>query len=245
MYEIDVYAVTDNPGILAPLPINRKWMDDLPFEGVYRCFPMGLANQMGYGISFPEDISFEWNGTYDGEKGGIKVYSGHRWIHKHRGWATLAISTGLKFRTPQDVSMLAYPIPNEFYDGFQVYTALLSTSFFKGAWEITLRITEPNKIITIPANTPIGAIMPISLGALNGSTITLKETTQEVLFDFPTMKQIKTVDDNTKHGRGTGLYRKGVDHNGVKYGEHEVSKIDLFYDDALDPQHNKRKINKI
>ena len=243
MYEVEVYKLKGGgSGIISPLPVQRDWMDNLPFDAVYRCMPMTLANQMGYGISFPEDISFTWDGTYDSEENhGITVHSGHTWIHKHRGWATLAISTGLRFKTDKNTSMLAYPIPNKFYEGFQVYTTLLSTSFFKGAWEITLRLTEPNKKITIPAYTQIAAFMPFSAAALNNSKITVKYN-ERMLEDFPSEDQHAYVDSQTELGKGTGLYRKGIDLSGKKLGEHEISKFTLFFDDSLDREYKRYNV---
>lgn len=230
MYEFDVYEMPGVSATLEPLSAKRQWATDLPYPHVYKCFPVTLANQMGWGISFPDDIIFEWDGNKNVLPSSIKVTSGHKWVYLDRGWGTVSFKTGLVFKTKEDVSMLSYPVPNQFTDGFQIFTTLISTSFFESPWQVAGQVTRSNYKIVIPANTPVSAVMPISLSHLNDSVATRKpfdqleyqKNTGTEYHKYNTMMQ--------KLGKTTGNYRDGVNHKGEVYGKHEVKSIRLRYD---------------
>lgn len=230
MYEFDVYEMPGVSATLEPLSAKRQWATDLPYPHVYKCFPVTLANQMGWGISFPDDIIFEWDGNKNVLPSSIKVLSGHKWVYLDRGWGTVSFKTGLVFKTKEDVSMLSYPVPNQFTDGFQIFTTLISTSFFESPWQVAGQVTRSNYKIVIPANTPVSAVMPISLSHLNDSVATRKpfdqleyqKNTGSEYHKYNTMMQ--------KLGKTTGNYRDGVNHKGEVYGKHEVKSIRLRYD---------------
>jgi hypothetical protein len=232
MYNFDVYELPGPTAIFEPLSVKRQWATDLPYPHAYKCFPMTLANQMGYGISFPDDIIFEWNGNQDASPNSVKVTSGHKWVYMDRGWGTVSFKTGLIFKTDEDVSMLSYPVPNLFVDGFQIFTTLISTSFFESPWQAAGQITRSNYKIILPARTPVSAVMPISLGQLNDSVATKKDfngvrpdpNTGEAYHQYNRMIQ--------RLGKTTNNYRDGVNHEGKVYGKHEVKSIKLRYDNG-------------
>ena len=230
MYNFDVYELPGPTAILEPLPAKRQWATDLPYPHVYKCFPVTLANQMGYGISFPDDIIFELDGNKNVLPSSIKVTEGHKWVYLDRGWGTVSFKTGLIFKTDPDVSMLSYPVPNLFVDGFQIFTTLISTSFFESPWQVAGQVTRSNYKIILPANTPVSAVMPISLSQLNESVATSRpfeeleheKNTGGEYHEYNRMQQ--------KLGTFTGNYRDGVNHKGEVYGQHEVKSIKLRYD---------------
>lgn len=235
MYKFDVYEVPGPTAILEPLPVKRQWATDLPYPHAYKCFPVTLANQMGYGISFPDDIIFEWDGNKSVLPSSVRVTAGHKWVYLDRGWGTVSFKTGLIFKTDEDVSMLSYPVPNLFVDGFQIFTTLISTSFFESPWQVAGQITRSKYKIVLPARTPVSAVMPISLGQLNDSIATKKpfeeleymKHTGDEYHKYNTMMQ--------KLGKTTGNYRNGENHKGEVYGKHEVRNIRLRYDNGNIP----------
>lgn len=232
MYNFDVYELPGPTAILEPLPVKRQWATDLPYPHAYKCFPMTLANQMGYGISFPDDIIFEWDGNMNVLPSTIKVTSGHKWVSADRGWGTVSFNTGLIFKTDEDVSMLSYPVPNLFVEGFQIFTTLLSTSFYENPWQVAGQVTRSKYKIILPARTPVSAVMPISLGQLNDSVATKR------YFDAKTYAPNTGIEYHEynrmmqKLGKTTNNYRDGVNHKGVVYGNHEVKSIKLRYDNG-------------
>jgi hypothetical protein len=229
MYNFDVYEMPGNSATLAPLSAKREWATTLPYPHAYKCFPITLANQFGWGISFPDDIMFRWNGKMDATADNIEVFSGHKWVDFNRGWGIVSFNTGLVFKTSEDLTMLGYPVPNEFIDGFQVFTSLISTSFFQKPYQLAGQITRAKEMITIKAGTPVGAIMPMPLADINESTAT-KKPFAHLNMDMQSLVEYSAiVGEANRNGEITNFYRNGVDHKDTKLGNHEVKSIKLWY----------------
>lgn len=230
MYSFEVYRMFNSRTIFQPLSIRRDWLDDLvPENHGYKCFPMALANTIGYGIAFPEDISFTWNGEYNASNKNVQVLKGANYTNLNRGWNTISFLSGIRFKTDPDVSMLAYPVPNQFIDGYQPFTTVISTSFYKGEYQIAAKITRPSHTITIEAGTPVIAVMPISLSYLNNSEAIEKPYTDLGKDDFMPMDYTRAMSDANQSGKFTNYYRDAIDHHGNKLGEHEVKSIKLNF----------------
>jgi hypothetical protein len=97
MYNVEAYEIFQGAAKIEQLPVKREWMDKT-FDGhAYRCFPLSLTNQMGWGFSFPKDITVIWDGS-DTEQGDhIKVLEGHEFVNTNRGTATLIFNIGWFF----------------------------------------------------------------------------------------------------------------------------------------------------
>ena len=117
--------------------------------------------------------------------------------------------------------------PNNFIDGAQAFTTLMSTSFYDGEFPCAWMITRPNIEITIKANTPIVSIVPINLKELNNS---------EIQFESIYLMKTNSIDMNeysneiyklNRKGVWADFYRKSVDHKGNRIGEHQVKSIKL------------------
>ena len=212
---------------LSQLSVKRDWMEDTWDAHAYKCFPVSLTNQLGWGISFPEDIVFIWNGISDSSPDHVKILQGEKYAYAGRANATISFNTGIRFMTEENITLLQMPVPNYFIEGAQPFTTLISTSFFQGELPVAWRITKPNVEITIKANTPIISILPIDLDNLQNS---------EILFqDLKTMpKEIKNLEEYGKivyeinqSGKWTNFYRDALDHKGNKLGKHQVKAIRL------------------
>jgi hypothetical protein len=230
MYNFDVYEMPGrDAAILAPLSAKRDWATNLPYPHAYKCFPLTSANQFGWGISFPDDIMFRWNGKWDASPNNIEVFSGHKWVHFNRGWGIVSFNTNLIFKTSENLTMLGYPVPNQFIDGFQVFTSLISTSFLQGPWSLAGQITRPKEMITIKAGTPVGAIMPMPLHQINESVAT-KKPFADLNWDLKHLSEYNVVVEKAnRSGKITNFYRDAVDHKNNKLGDHEVKSIKLWY----------------
>ena len=79
MHSLTAFELRDGYGIIEPLSIKREWMDNTFDAHAYKCFPVGLTNQLGWGISFPEDISFIWDGINNADPNHIKILSGEKY----------------------------------------------------------------------------------------------------------------------------------------------------------------------
>lgn len=226
MFQVDVYKVRPDAAQIAPLSIKREWMDDTVDAHAYKCFPVSLANGLGWGLSFPEDITFIWDGISDTMPNHVKVLKGEKYVYTERANATISFNTGLLFKTDPNVSILQMPVPNFFRDGVQPFTTLISTSFFKGEIPCAWRITKPNTEITIKANTPFIAILPISLTEMQNSEAHLKNLSDlgnDFFKDGPEYSRV--VSEINKSGKWSNFYRDAVNHLGQPAGSHEVKAM--------------------
>lgn len=203
-------------------------MDDTPEKHAYMCFPLNLTNRLGWGLSYPEDITFIWDGITDTTPDHIKILQGEKYASTTRGNATVSFTTGLLFRTDKNTSMLTMPVPNLFVQGAQCYTALISTSFYMHSFPLAWRVTQPNIEITIPAGTPVAAVLPISLTNLQ-ENYELQINEEPPTQDY--WDEVRKYGDAAEIKNGVGdwskMYREAVDYRGETVGEHETKSIRL------------------
>jgi len=231
MINLNVYKISDNAANIAPLSAKRDWMDATAEKHAYRCFPLTLSNQLGWGLSFPEDITFMWDGQITTYPDNVKVLAGEKYCKTSRGHAVINFETDLIFRTDPNYTLLSFPVPNQFVDGAQAVTTLLSSSFFEGPLTVAWKITKPFSPITIKANEPFIAIMPISLTELNNSTANMypghMAPTIEREIPLTLEGAMEAAAKANAAGEWTDYYRDAVDYMGNKLGEHEVKAIRL------------------
>jgi hypothetical protein len=233
MFELDVYKVRKDTALIEPLSVKRDWMDETFDAHAYKCFPVSLTNGLGWGLSFPEDITFIWDGISDSTPDHVKILQGEKYAYTTRANATVSFNTGLMIRTKENVSTLQMPVPNYLRDGVQPFTTIISTSFFKGELPCAWRITRPNTEITIKAGTPIISILPISLTDLNNSEAIMKDMSDLSPNFFPTEEYSKIVYEINKSGKWSNFYRDAVDHLGKSIGSHEVKALRLKVIDRI------------
>jgi Family of unknown function (DUF6065) len=228
MRQILVRKTNPDTAHIEELGAKRDWMDETPDRHAYMCFPISLTNRLGWGISFPEDIRFIWDGITDTTDTHIKVLEGEKYVYLGRGNATISFNTGLIFKTDENTTILSMPVPNQFIRGAQAYTTLISSSFYKPELPLAWRCTEPNVEVFIPAGTPVAAILPISLGTLEN------DYELAVSDDYPTYdywEELRKYGDAAQEKNGVGdwskMYRDAVDHTGNVVGQHETKSIRL------------------
>lgn len=194
----------------------------------YHCFPISLANGLGWGISFPEDISFIWDGIdTDKEEGHIQILSGHKYVNENRRSATLSLNTNIRFTTDENVTMLTMPVPNLFIDGIISYTTLMSTSFYPHTLPAAIKITKPNCIITIPANTPVVAVLPISINEINNTEMELHDFVMSFEQAEKSKSYAKVSQEFNKNGEWTNFYRNATNEKNEPVGRHEIKSFRL------------------
>jgi len=218
------------------LPMHRDWMDITFDRHAYQCFPLSLSNRLGWGISYPEDITFIWDGINDSTPDHVKVISGMQYVHPNRGNRTISFNTGITFLgdNNENVTLLTMPVPNNFIRGAQCMTTLISTSVLESELPIAWMITEPNIEITIPANTPIAAILPISLSDIQDHELEVNvgrpEYQDDAWLENSRQRGEASQAMNSK-GEWTHFYRDAVDHNKCPVGNHESKKVVMMVKD--------------
>ena len=231
MHKIKAYVSSENAATLSPLQAKREWMEQTYDRHAYTCFPVTLTNTLGWSLSFPEDITFIWNGKSDSSKDHVKILAGHKYCYTERANATISFKTGLIFKTEEDVSLLGMPAPNYFLDGAQPFTTAISTSFYTAEFPVAWRITKPYTPITIPAGHPVISIIPVSLGEIELSEIEIldkkKMPVSPYADQYNETDHIKYVAKLAEENKWTNFYRDAIDYLGNKLGKHEVKSLKL------------------
>jgi hypothetical protein len=228
---IDVYKIGQYPANIKQTSMKRDWMDSTYDSHAYRCFPVSLANTIGYEISFPEDISFIWDGISDSTPDHVKIISGHKYVGTGRSNATISFSTSLIFKTSSNITMMHMPVPNFFVDGAQAFTGLISTSFYEDPMPAAWKITRANEVITIKANQPVVTIVPIPLKQI--SSLEMNIYSGEFSKDHDIMKEEsgKLAKAITQTGHWTNWYRNATNYKNESIGAHEIKSIKLKIND--------------
>lgn len=228
MKEIKVQSLNPNSVRIEPLKATRDWMDASSGRHAYMCFPMTLANGLGWSISLNKDVRFIWDGTESSLPDHVKILEGEDVAYSGRGHASLSFRTEIVINTDENTSILTMPVPNQFIRGIQTITTIMSTSFYRGQFPIAVKVTEPDKEIFIPAGTPIAAILPISLSAL--------QTDYEMIISQGNLpseyweelrKYGEAAEEKNSKGEWSKMYRDAVDYNGNSVGSHETKAIRL------------------
>lgn len=229
MHKVFTYT-SGNVAKIDQLPLHRDWMDTTFDRHAYQCFPVSLSNRLGWGISYPEDITFIWDGISDSTSDHVKVLSGSKYVHANRGNRTISFYTDLIFvgENQKNLSLLTMPVPNQFIRGAQCMTTLISTSVLVGDLPIAWMITEPNIEITIPANTPVASVLPISLLDVQSYELEVRNGRPEYEdneWNQRMRDRGQASQEKNSRGEWTHFYRDAVDHTGNVVGEHEAKKI--------------------
>lgn len=228
MREIKVKVTRPGAGNIEQLAATRPWMDESIEKHAYMCFPMVVTNRLGWGISFPEDIVFIWDGIDDTTPDHVKIIKGEQYASSKRCNATISFETGLTFRTDPETTMLTMPVPNQFIPGTQCFTTLISTSFYMPELPIAWKITEANKEITIPAGTPVAAVLPISLTALESEyEMQIDPTPADHTYWEELAKYGEVAESKNGVGDWSKMYREAVNYKGEPVGAHETKSIKL------------------
>jgi hypothetical protein len=230
MPDLNIYSNSDFAEV-KPLSIKRDWMDETFDRHAYRCFPVSIANMLGWYISFPEDIEFIWDGISDSTPDHVTITKGEKYVHANRANATISFNTGLTVKTENNVSLLIMPVPNQFIDGVQSFTTIISTSILQSDLPCAWHITKANTPILIPANTPISSFIPISINSVESFSLNLYDK----VFDQKHMKYMKEYGEASQsivaNGGWTDFYRNAKDHNNMPIGQHEAKTIKLKLND--------------
>lgn len=227
--DLIAYKDTNSHAVIDQLPIQRPWMDDTFDRHAYQCFPLSLANRLGYGISFDVDVSFIWDGVYSSEDKHVRILRGGDFVSSRRSNGTVSFDTGIYFSPDKNISLLTMPPPNLFSDGYQCMSTVVSSTALIGSIPIALMVNKPNEEIFIKAGTIVASILPVFLNKINDISLTVKSGTPDFMKDSEWNSLIRERGDVSQElnsrGEWTHFYRNAVDHRGEKYGEHEVKKI--------------------
>jgi len=212
---------------ITPMSIKRDWMDSTSENHAYRCFPVTQANVIGWSLSCTEDIIFTWDGINDQTDQHIHI-SSPKGSYAGRGQSSVSLNTGLIFRTDEDISLLTINPVNYFQEDFETLSNLISTSFYDNPLPLAIKARSANKEVTIKAGTPVATIIPISLSALNNTSIQIhnyvdiNREREKSNISYGEAAQVVN-----SSGEWTDWYRNATNEKGESLGSHEVKSLKL------------------
>jgi hypothetical protein len=225
--KITVYKNSVTPSKIEQTKVKRDWMDETVNAHAYKCFPVSLANTIGWSISFDHDIEFIWDGISDTTPDHVTILKDEGNVcTTQRANATVSFYSGFFFESDENMSMLQIVPPNFFVDGATPFTTIISTSVLKEAIPIAWKITRPNTVIKIPAGMPVATFIPISLKQYQDIDLEIKD---KVFVDDQKMKaeRLKVWEEISKRGEFTNFYRDAVEYDGTSLGKHELKSLKL------------------
>ena len=93
------------------------------------------------------------------------------------------------------------------------------------------KLTKPNTLITIPAKTPIAAVVPISLQDINQYELNLNDYISSKEEEIKSQKYAEASQLKNRVGEWTHFYRNATDENNISIGNHELKVIRLKTND--------------
>lgn len=232
MIEISVEKIDGSIFEISQMSVKRDWMDETSERHAYRCFPITQANVVGWSLSCVEDIVFTWDGVNDQTPDHIKITSPSG-AYAGRGQSSISLNTGLIFRTTNEVSIWTMNPVNYFNDDFETMSNMISTSFYDNPLPLAIRAKKSNIETRIIAGTPIATIIPISLTALNDSSINIVKYSDPqgsrlgAKFSYGSAAQ-----NINSSGKFTDWYRDAVNEKNEPLGSHETKVLRLHINDT-------------
>lgn len=239
MLNISVEKYGDSVISIQPMSIKRDWMDETPEKHAYRCFPVTQANMIGWSLSCTKDIRFIWNGINNTSSDNVIILEGQEFTYTGRGQSSVSINTGLVFRSEQNISLFTINPVNYYNPNFETMSSLISTSWLDTGFPLAIKAKIPNQEITIKSGTPLATIVPISLTAMDNTTINI--------FDYSDPDRKRELAHKTygeaaqkinQAGKWTDWYRDAVNEKGDSLGSHETKVLRLSVKDNTSGQRN-------
>ncbi len=164
------YVVGRTDGwILEPASVRRQWMDDT--DGfAYRCLPLVIANQAGWIVRAPCDLTAVWNGGVSGSDTTISLtpenQSFRDQLLSHFGWGILTFSIPWLFRTPPGIGLLVRGPANAPKSGISPLEGYVETDWASATFTMNWKITDPDRAITFEKGEPICQLTPFPIELL-------------------------------------------------------------------------------
>jgi hypothetical protein len=232
MYNISVERQEGSLFDILPMLIKRDWMDATSEGHAYRCFPVTQSNVVGWSLSCKQDIKFVWDGINDQTATHVEIISAPLGSYSGRGQSSISFNTGLVFRTNEDVSIFTINPVNFFNDDFETISNIISTSFYDNPLPLAIKSKAANKQVIIKAGTPLATIIPISLSALNNTSIDIvnyEDSNKKRLQSNKSYGEASQVVN--KSGQWTDWYRDAINEKNESLGKHEVKVLKLGVND--------------
>ncbi len=187
---------------------KRDWMDE--YVHMYRCLPMTIANQNGWVVECPCDISAVWFGGEDRRSMHFwldKEYNiPNAWVKCHFVGGVITFEFDFLIKTNAKVNLLVRGAPNFFVDGAHPLEGVVESDWLNYSFTMNWRVTEINKIVKFKKGDPICFIQPIPHNYAETFDFNI-----EYLEDVPELKQ--QFDAHNDSRKKFGAEKKAGKHN--------------------------------
>ncbi len=131
---------------LRPSPHRRFWMDQQPWS--YQCLPMVAANQWGWQILCPAEVTVEWNGSTD--PSGLSIHVDPRFhpaISSRFGQGIVTFSPPWLFRTPPGWDLYVKGPSNRWKPNCVPLEGLIETWWLNYTFTLNWKLIEPGRVV--------------------------------------------------------------------------------------------------
>jgi len=210
---------------------KREWFK----PNFYRCLPLTIGNQYGFGVYAPYSFGFNWNGGTEPED--ITFFfneeemskfnkTSHFKVESHFGEGIITLSMPVLLRSPNGVNLMTIAPPNSPLPNLSPMTGVVEADNLRTLFTINLKIDIPDISVHIPSGTPLAGILPVpryfcdsfeileSQNFLPENIINQEKKLQE---DFARFRAEK----NKSNQPFDRLYMKGLDFYGKEFGDHQ------------------------
>ena len=167
------YELAPNPGyVLEPASPRRDWMDTAPGKTPYRCLPMVMANQAGWVVRCPCNLSAVWNGKTD--TSGLSIEVGDKeleavgFIGSQFGMGIITFRLPWLFRTVPGIGMWVHGPANEPKDNLTPLEGLVETDWLESPFTMNWKIQRRRSPVYFRKGDVICTLTPAPLDLLEG-----------------------------------------------------------------------------
>ncbi|MFM6944067.1 MAG: DUF6065 family protein [Bacteroidota bacterium] len=167
---------------IVPLTMQRDWMHKSKEKFVYKCLPLGIANQYGWAVASPVDFTVSWYGGR--EHNDVEIYSddpnfdSERFV-AHFGEATFTLLLDFLIQTPENYSIYIRGIPNQDYGILKPLDAIVETDWLPFTFTYNFKFMEPGTV-DFKKGDPLFCFFPIERNTVENFTLKAKSLVDNV-----------------------------------------------------------------
>jgi len=170
--KLDAFPLLGYKPELRTAPLERRWMDATGEKFAYRCLPLNIANQHGWELVCPDDLTVSWDGT-DVSTG---VFSSDRNVAVgHFGYGILTFHIPVLFRTEPGYDLYVTGPVNMPKDAIAPLTGIVETDWNPATFTMNWKFTRANTPVRFAKGETIATIFPIKRGLIEQFRPTIRD----------------------------------------------------------------------
>jgi hypothetical protein len=172
-FQLQAFRVTDQGWgegwMILPLPARRSWMDAQPYA--YQCPPLVVANQWGWQVTCPTDVSITWDGTP--LPSGLRVEVDNKYagsIKSQFGEGIVTFGPPWLFRTPPGWDLMAKGPSNHWKPNCSPLEGVIETWWLPYTFTLNWKVVAPGTVTFAPGE-PLAQLLPIAHDTFRDSSL--------------------------------------------------------------------------